>query len=247
MQRLISNHVRSNVVGYIALFVALSGTAYAIDGPLAGQNTVGSEDVINGEVKNNDLGADSVGSGKIADRQIKNADLSLGASSSNTIADGGIQGIDIQNDSLKGADVDEGSLELPRAFPFAGSVGSAPVGGNWVFRGPTVNVTTTSAQAQITGVAGAPLGISGTSTGTENARIALCHDATPGVEPAPENFVGDDDEMITALDTVMRIQTAAAAVVLAPGTYEVGFCVQKSGGEAVIGDWVNGWVMLTAT
>ena len=38
----IAQHIRSNVVGYLALFVALSGTAYAIDGPLAGQNQVGS-------------------------------------------------------------------------------------------------------------------------------------------------------------------------------------------------------------
>ena len=41
----IRQHIRSNVVGYVALFVALSGTAYAIDGPLPGQNQVGSEDM----------------------------------------------------------------------------------------------------------------------------------------------------------------------------------------------------------
>ena len=51
----IRQHIRSNVVGYVSLFVALSGTAYAIDGPLPGQNQVGSEDIINGEVKTPDL------------------------------------------------------------------------------------------------------------------------------------------------------------------------------------------------
>jgi hypothetical protein len=109
----IRDHIRSNVVGYVAVFLALSGTAYAVDGPLAGQNTVGSADIINGEVTNNDLGADSVASGKIQDRQVKNADLSIAASSSNTIADGGIQGIDVMNETLTGDDVQESSLDLP--------------------------------------------------------------------------------------------------------------------------------------
>ena len=82
----------ATVVAYLALFVALSGTAMAVDGPLAGQNTVGSEDIINSEVRTgdigdaavggNDLAPDAVGSGKIDERQVKNADLSIGASSS---------------------------------------------------------------------------------------------------------------------------------------------------------------------
>jgi hypothetical protein len=106
----IFRHIRSNIVGYVAMFIALSGTAYAVDGPLAGQNQVGSEDIINGEVKNADLGADSVASGKIQDQQVKNADLSIGASSSNTIADGGIQGIDVRNDTLTGTQINESTL-----------------------------------------------------------------------------------------------------------------------------------------
>jgi hypothetical protein len=109
MQHTISNHIRSNVIGYIALFLfAMGGSAYALDGPLPGQNQVGSEDIINGEVKTLDIGTgevkngdigvsevkansiapDSLGGAKIADRSVKNADLGLGASSSNTIADG---------------------------------------------------------------------------------------------------------------------------------------------------------------
>jgi hypothetical protein len=110
VQNRISHYIRSNILGLVAIFIALSGTAYALDGPLPGQNQVGSDDIINGEVKNGDLGVDSVASGKIADRQVKNADLSLGASSSNTIADGGIQGVDVKNDTLTGAKIDEGTL-----------------------------------------------------------------------------------------------------------------------------------------
>ena len=51
MSRKLRDHIRSNVVGYVAVFIALSGTAYAVDGPLPGVDQVGSEDIINGEVK----------------------------------------------------------------------------------------------------------------------------------------------------------------------------------------------------
>jgi trimeric autotransporter adhesin len=122
MQNRISNHIRANVIAYAALFFALSGTAYALDGPLPGQNQVGSDDIINGEVRNADIGTsevkansvapDSLGGGKIVDRSVKNADLGLGASSSNTIADRGIQGVDVKQNTLTGTEVDELSLDL---------------------------------------------------------------------------------------------------------------------------------------
>ena len=99
-----------DVMAAFACFVALGGTAMAVDGSLPGQNTVGSQDIINGEVTQNDLGENSVGSAKIVDQQVKNSDLSLGASSSNTIADGGVQGIDVKNDTLTGDDIDESTL-----------------------------------------------------------------------------------------------------------------------------------------
>jgi hypothetical protein len=70
-----SSHIRSNVIGYVALFVALSGVAYANDGPLAGQNTVGSADIIDGEVYNQDIKASSVGSGKVIDNSLTGNDL----------------------------------------------------------------------------------------------------------------------------------------------------------------------------
>ena len=98
----------ANVVSSIALFLVVSGgAAYALDG----SNTVFSDDIVNGEVKNDDLAVNAVGSGKIADRSVKNADLSIGASSSNTIADGGIEGIDVKSNTLTGAQVDESTLE----------------------------------------------------------------------------------------------------------------------------------------
>jgi trimeric autotransporter adhesin len=117
MSHRIGNHIRSNIVGYIALFCfAMGGTAYGLDG----SNTVFSDDIVNGEVKNGDIGLsevkanniapDSLGGAKIADRSVKNADLGLGASSSNTIADGGIQAIDVKANTLTGTQIDESTL-----------------------------------------------------------------------------------------------------------------------------------------
>ena len=44
-------HLRSNVVGYCALFFALSGVAVA----LPGTNTVFSDDIVNGTVQSQDI------------------------------------------------------------------------------------------------------------------------------------------------------------------------------------------------
>ncbi len=78
----ICDHLRSNVVGYIAIFLfATGGTAIALDG----SNTVFSDDIVNGEVTSpdvlnnslstNDLGPDSVGSSEVANNSLKAADL----------------------------------------------------------------------------------------------------------------------------------------------------------------------------
>jgi hypothetical protein len=74
----ISEHLRSNVVGYLALFVALSGTAYAAA-------TVGSGDVINDSLKSADLK-----NGKA----VKAAD----------VKDDALGGADIDEASLEGLD-----------------------------------------------------------------------------------------------------------------------------------------------
>jgi hypothetical protein len=95
----IRGHIRSNVIGYVALFVALSGTAYAVDGPLAGTNQVGSEDIINAEVNTQDLANNAVGSEKINNGAVRSADVA-----DDTTANA-LQGIDIANDSLTGADI----------------------------------------------------------------------------------------------------------------------------------------------
>lgn len=57
------SHFRRNAVAYLALFVAMSGTAYAAT---VARNTVNSGSIINGEVRTVDLADGAVTPAKIA-------------------------------------------------------------------------------------------------------------------------------------------------------------------------------------
>ena len=102
----LSGHIRGNVVGYIALFVALSGTAAA----LPGKNSVDSGDIINGEVKKQDVGLDAVAGEEVVNESLTGAD----------IGDGSLSGGEFPSNAIGGAKIDESSL---------GQVPSATVGG----------------------------------------------------------------------------------------------------------------------
>lgn len=75
MESRISEHIRSNIVGYIALFVALSGTAWAANGPLEGRNTVGSADIIAGQVTRSDLAPNAVNGSRVANGSLTGLDI----------------------------------------------------------------------------------------------------------------------------------------------------------------------------
>jgi trimeric autotransporter adhesin len=105
----IRNHIRANVVGFLALFLMLStGSAVALNG----SNTVFSDDIVNGEVKTPDLGANAVATGKIADGQVTTADLGATSVSSGKIAANAVNSSKVTDDSLTGADIDESTLTL---------------------------------------------------------------------------------------------------------------------------------------
>ena len=74
------------VVAYMALFVALGGTAYAV-------NTVGSSDIIDGQVKSVDVGDNEIGSADVKDNSLNTFDVHsfIGAD----IIDGSLQDQDV--------------------------------------------------------------------------------------------------------------------------------------------------------
>jgi hypothetical protein len=94
----------ANVCSFVALAVALStGGAYAA-------NTVFSTDIVDGEVKTQDLAADAVTSPKILDGGVKVTDINADAVTSNKINDGGVQTVDLADGGVTGQKVADDSL-----------------------------------------------------------------------------------------------------------------------------------------
>jgi hypothetical protein len=71
MQGGVGAHLRSNVVGYVALFLAMTGSAVALEG----RNTVDSGDIKNGQVKRADIKANAVNGSRIADGAVTGAEV----------------------------------------------------------------------------------------------------------------------------------------------------------------------------
>jgi hypothetical protein len=95
----LAGHARRHLVGYLALFCfALGGTALA----LPGKNTVDSGDLKRGSVRTADIGK----------RAVTNAKLGTGS----------VDGRVARDDSLTGADIDEGTLRLPPSPAGKGNV-----------------------------------------------------------------------------------------------------------------------------
>jgi hypothetical protein len=113
MSAKVAGYIRQHHLGLVAIFLALSGTAYAA-------NTVGSADIINesilsqdvknGEVKIADIGQGAVATDEIANNQVRTSDIGDGQVTTGDVNNDNLTGGDIAPNSLKGADVDEGSL-----------------------------------------------------------------------------------------------------------------------------------------
>ena len=126
MRRGISEHIRGNVVGYVALFLALSGgTAYALEG----SNTVFSDDIVDNEVKTqdirtvitDDLGDAAVTTVKIADGAVTTGKLADGAVTTPKLGCAGNNPDDVM--------VKVGSVCVDR---YEASIWDSPTGGNQI-------------------------------------------------------------------------------------------------------------------
>jgi hypothetical protein len=99
----IRNHLRSNVIGYVALFFALSSSALAA-------NTVFSEDIVNGEVKRVDLANNAVNAPKIAADGVGNSELADGSVTGPEVLDASIANTDLANGSVGSNKVQDGAI-----------------------------------------------------------------------------------------------------------------------------------------
>ena len=124
---MVRNHLRSNIVGYLALFVALSGTAVA----LPATDTVFSDDIVDGEVRTEDisdtngvrsadirdddqngggltaidLGGDSVGRSEIATDGVGSPEIELDAVRQPEIVTDGVGSPEIKADSVAASEI----------------------------------------------------------------------------------------------------------------------------------------------
>ncbi len=120
LRKRIGAHARTNVVAYLALFVALGGTsAYAA-------NTIGSSDVIDGSLVGADVDNGSLVRGDFAtstltgtpflDESLSFHDLAAGTIVNSRIADNAVNSAKVDDDSLRGEDIDESGFQHARVM-----------------------------------------------------------------------------------------------------------------------------------
>ena len=106
LSRLLRRPSHGIVVAYLALFVALGGSAYAV-------NTISSADIVDGEVKSVDVGDSEIKSADVKDQSLTTFDVST------------FLGADVVDGTLTGADVGDNSLAI-------NDIGSESVGADEV-------------------------------------------------------------------------------------------------------------------
>jgi hypothetical protein len=106
--RKLCSHVRSNAVGYVALFIALSGSAYAVT--LAPSNSVNSASIIDGQVRTPDLASKAVTRSKVKDGSIDGSKLADGAVNGSKVAAGSLNGAVIKDGTIDRADLTASAL-----------------------------------------------------------------------------------------------------------------------------------------
>ncbi len=105
--------IRSNLMGIIACYLALAGTAYATHS--GGANTISSGDIIDGQVASADLQNNNVRSADVRDDNVAGGGLAasdLGPNSvgASEVADDSLTGADVQQNSLDGGEIAQATL-----------------------------------------------------------------------------------------------------------------------------------------
>ena len=151
-------HLRSNVIGYIALFLALTGVAYAAGLP---KNSVTSKQIKAGGVKLSDLAANSVDSTKVVDNSLTGGDINestlsglsatpngaaggdlSGAFPNPSIANGAVSSEELADGQVAAAELAEGAVgagKLADGAVGAGKIANGAVGNEKIANGAVGN------------------------------------------------------------------------------------------------------------
>jgi hypothetical protein len=127
MLRKCLSHIRSQWMGALALFLVLTtGSAYA----LAGSNTVFSDDIVNGQVTDKDVGDNAIRAAELADGSVNSRELVNGGVKGIDLRNNGVGSVDLRDNGTWSADVRDDTLPnggLSAADLQAGSVGGSEV------------------------------------------------------------------------------------------------------------------------
>ena len=207
LRKLRSRLTYANVMATLGVFIALGGTAYAV-------NTVGSSDIIDGEVKSVDIGNNEIGSSDVKDNSINTfdvhsfigadvvdgsltaADLAISSVDSAEIRNFSVANVDIRNNSVETSVVEDGSLNdedvgQTTLTDFSATIGVVPA--------------TTCVYRTVTGVSagGDHLLLTADTTdaavgliysaeynpdGVDAARIKVCNPFAAGIDDATTHF-----------------------------------------------------------
>jgi hypothetical protein len=108
-------YLRNHHAGLLALFIALSGTSYAvatgsIDGREIRNNSVTTRDLRNNSVVGRDLRNGRVGGLDLRDGSVSGADLRDSSATGADVADGSLGGDDVANGGLSGEDIRDNTI-----------------------------------------------------------------------------------------------------------------------------------------
>ncbi len=128
----IRSHARANLIGYLALFVALGGTgAYAA-------NTIGSSDVVDdsllsedvkqGSLTRSDVAASTLTGTYVLDGSLSFHDFALGTITNSRLADSAVNSAKVAPNSLTGDDINDSTLINSRVRARARQTGSTSSG-----------------------------------------------------------------------------------------------------------------------
>jgi hypothetical protein len=118
-------YLRNHHAGLLALFVALSGTSYAV-----ATGSIDGREIRNNSVTSRDLRTNSVLGRDLRNGRVSGADLRDGSVSGSDLRDASVSGADVADESLGGADVANGGLSGDDVRN--NSLGDADIGGNAV-------------------------------------------------------------------------------------------------------------------
>jgi hypothetical protein len=110
MSRSVRRPRYADVVGTLALVVAMSGTAYAATS--LPRDSVGARQVKDNAIRSSEIRDGQVGSAELADGGVGSADLAAGGVGSAQLAAGGVGSAQLQDGAATGVDVKDESLSL---------------------------------------------------------------------------------------------------------------------------------------